>query len=136
ARPRRRSYRRSRAPGSLWPRRRCGDRPPMGIARIIITTDFSDAAVAGLDRGLAIAKRHGAEVILLHVCGAGPTMANAAEVALGGPQALARMHQIRHERARELLDRAVAEAKKRHANLRGLFREGPAAEQIALAADE
>jgi nucleotide-binding universal stress UspA family protein len=110
--------------------------PPMGIARIIITTDFSAAAAAGLDRGLAIAALHDAEVVLLHVCGAGPTMANAAEIALGGPEALARMHQIRHDRARELHDRAVAEAKKRHANLRGAFREGPAAEQIAAAAAE
>jgi nucleotide-binding universal stress UspA family protein len=110
--------------------------PPMGIARIIVTTDFSAAAAAGLDRGLAIAALHDAEVVLLHVCSAGPTMANAAEIALGGPEALARMHQLRHDRARELHDRAVAEAKKRHAKLRGAFREGPAAEQIAAAAAE
>lgn len=108
----------------------------MGIARIIITTDFSDAAAAGLDRGLALAAQHDAEVVLLHVCGAGPTMANAAEVALGGPAALAKMHEIQRERSRVLLDRAVEEAKGRHPKVRGLFREGPAAEQIAAIADE
>src|SRR5690606_35260611 len=99
----------------------------MGIARIIVTTDFSDAASAGFERGLAIAARHDAELVVLHVCGAGPTMATAAEAVLGGSQALARMHQIRREQSEKLLERAVCEAKSRHPKVRGLFREGPAA---------
>lgn len=104
----------------------------MTLQRILIATDFSTGAAAGLQRGLALARTHGATATVVHVAGAPPQVAGAA--ALSGLSHLARLQELRAQRATALLEKAQKTFDDAGVKASTKLLEGPAAETIAKAA--
>ncbi|MEM9693126.1 MAG: universal stress protein [Myxococcota bacterium] len=100
------------------------------VARIIIATDFSEGASAGVERGVALAQAHGATVHLAHVIGAAPT--DVAE--LSGP--FAEIQEIRRTAAEGGLSALSSELEGRGLTVERHLLEGRAAEQIAELVDD
>jgi nucleotide-binding universal stress UspA family protein len=98
--------------------------------RILVATDFDEAAESALDLAVDLAKKHGATITLLH----------AYEVPLytysGAPPVPVDYWTPIRNAASQRLEAAVAELVKRSPEAKGMLSQGSAWEQILQAADE
>lgn len=107
----------------------------MGLNKILVATDFSPDASAAIDHAAALAVRHGAELIVLHVSGAAPSLpsldvwANEAQLAQ-----LIQMQELRRAGAAAKLDDTIAALKQREVKVRSLLYQGHAVALIDRAA--
>jgi universal stress protein A len=102
-------------------RRHEAPRPLRGVARILVATDFSLCSLTALEYAEELARRFGADLLLLHV----------EEVGLGGVE----MTAATHAAAERGLARAVGRLREDRLEARGLLRAGAPADEILKAAD-
>ena len=102
-------------------RRRERPRPHTSIDRILVATDFSRCSLAALEYAEELARRLGAELLLMHATGA-PSMP--AEVSPRG-----------HDDAARVLAESVERLRNEGVRARALVRPGAAAEEIRRTAD-
>lgn len=96
----------------------------MSITRIVVATDLSPAAEVAVDQGLALARKHGAELVLVHACeipepavGVPPSMSLHAEV-------YEKILQARLDTAREGLERVRTRIDGQGVQVSHVLREG------------
>lgn len=92
------------------------------VARILVATDFSDESAHALAWGKELARRFGAEIVVLHV-----------EEALAGAPSSDLVVE-RHRAAEQALERLVAQLRECGFAARGVLRAGTAFEEIVDAA--
>ena len=103
--------------------------------RILAPTDFSDPAKNGLDAAKTLARRDGAECILIHVVAPVRTIPPSGPPAHSGLEMSAVMEDL-EEGARSTLDEIVEELKSEGIEGKGLVVRGTPAEEIAWAAEQ
>ena len=94
--------------------------PPWPLERVLVATDFSRCSLRALERGEELARRLGAELLLLHVAGV--------------PVAGSRTAAAAHGDAERELAATVEQVVHHGVRARGLLREGAPDEEILAAA--
>lgn len=104
----------------------------MGLNKLLVATDFSPDASAAVEHAAALALRHGAELIVLHVSGAAPALPTL-DVWANHAQ-LAQMQELRRAGASAALDETIGGLDERGVRARALLHEGSAVAEIDRAA--
>ena len=94
--------------------------PPWPLERVLVATDFSRCSLRAVERGEELARRLGAELVLLHVAGV--------------PVAGSRTATSAHAGAERELEATVEELVHHGVKARSLLREGAPDEEIIAAA--
>lgn len=105
----------------------------MQISRIVVGTDWSGDADAALEKAMSVSARHGAELLIVHVCVVRPPL----EDSLAHRALVASLEEECVALARENLADTLTRAKKRGLNARSIVRTGsPDKELVAVANEE
>ncbi len=105
------------------------ERHDMTLRKILAATDFSSEANAAVQHAVAICRRHEAELVLLHVCGAPPAVPTA-DAWAANQDLVKQMQALRRTQAEEDLEELTATIRADGVRVRSALGEGHAAAQI------